>query len=634
MNILVPRSWLNDFVETDLNSKELADVLSLHAFSVERIHTTDDDDAVFEIEVTPNRGDALSILGIARELRALLPMKGHSLTWKFMDTPEALSIAPETEELPLSVGIADPTLVPRFSAIVLDNVSVDIAPREMRDRLEKVGIRAINNVVDVTNYLMIDRGQPMHAFDYDKILNSKMTVRESQEGEYITTLDGVKRELPAGVIVIEDGSGRLIDLCGIMGAENSEVDETTKRVLLFVQVYDPVRIRKASMALGHRTDAALRFEKGIDFEAVVPTLWQAVKLLQESAGAKVASQLIDIVNTPYEPKRVPVDYERISAIAGVPISPQQIKSTLTGLGFTFEDDDSVVVVPSWRHDDIGIVEDLAEEVIRIMGYYDLPDRLLTGEIPQKVQDPTFYWEDRAKDFLKYQGFFECYTASATSKELAGAGALELKNPLSADFHSFKQSLIPQLLDVVKSNRGYSKELRLFELGTVYHLPEDDRTSGKLPDQPMMLGLVTRGVPYLDFKGIVEALLGDLGVKDLSFEIKEHADGVFSVELPFTTGILPRVSKTHTYTPLSKYSPIIEDITLRLNKLLSKYPTYGELISVLRSLDERIVSVEFVDLFEDRLTLRLEFLDRSKQLTSQDIAETRETILKKFAGVSA
>ncbi len=634
MNILIPRSWLNDYVETNLDSKELADVLSLHAFSVERIHSTEDGDDIFEIEVTPNRGDALSVLGIARELRALLPMKGHSLTWKFVDSTEALPLASGIEQLPLSVEISDSTLVPRFSAVVLDNVSVDVAPREMRDRLEKVGIRAINNVVDVTNYLMIDRGQPMHAFDYDKILNSRMIVRESREGEVITTLDGVRRQLPAGVIVIEDGSGRLIDLCGIMGAENSEVDETTKRVLLFVQVYDPVRIRKASMALGHRTDAALRFEKGIDFEAVVPTLWEAVKLLQDTAGAKVASDLIDIVNTPYIPKKVPVDYGRISAIAGVDISPQQVKSTLTGLGFTFDATASVVTVPSWRHDDIDIVEDLAEEVIRIMGYYDLPDRLLTGEIPQKVQDPTFYWEDRAKDFLKYQGFFECYTASATSKELAGEGALELKNPLSADFHSFKQSLIPQLLDVVKSNRGYSKELRLFELGTVYRLPEEERTSGKLPDQPMMLGIVTRGVPYLDFKGIVEALLADLGVNDLSFDVKSHSDGVLSVELPFTTEILPRVSKTHTYTPLSKYSPIIEDVTLRLNKLLSKYPTYGELVDALRSLDDRIVSVEFVDLFEDRLTLRLEFLDRSKQLTSQDISKTRETILKKFVGVSA
>jgi phenylalanyl-tRNA synthetase beta chain len=163
------------------------------------------------------------------------------------------------EKYNLAVEIKDKSLVPRFSAIILDNIQIKDSPAYIKERLEAVGTRALNNVIDITNYLMFDKGQPMHAFDYDKILGAKMTVRESKKGEKIITLDSVERELPAGVIVIEDGEGRLIDLCGIMGAKNSEVDEGTRRVLLFVQVYDPVRIRKSSMALGHRTEAALIF---------------------------------------------------------------------------------------------------------------------------------------------------------------------------------------------------------------------------------------------------------------------------------------------------------------------------------------------------------------------------------------
>ncbi|HDQ88633.1 MAG TPA: phenylalanine--tRNA ligase subunit beta, partial [candidate division WWE3 bacterium] len=502
MNILVPHSWLKDYLQTDLPSEKLAELLSLHAFSVERILPQEDGDVVYEVEITPNRGDALSILGIARELKAILPAKGHPVGWKLTSVAPKVPSVEEAYLRALSVEIKDSTLVPRFSAVVLDTVNVQDSPRSMRDRLEKVGIRPINNVVDVTNYLMVEWGQPMHAFDYDKILDAKMIVRESLEGEKITTLDGMERTLPAGVIVIEDGSGRLIDLCGIMGAQNSEVDEKTKRVLLFVQVYDPVRIRKASMALGHRTDAALRFEKGIDYLGVIPSLWYAVDLLEKNAEATLVSELIDIENHNFTQKEVSVDYEKISAIAGVEIKPQQVNSILVGLGFEFNEPNSLVTVPSWRADDIQILEDLAEEVIRILGYYSLPNKLPTGEIPLKSVDSSFYWEDFAKDFLRYQGFFECYTPSATSKELAGEGALSLKNPLSEEFHYFRKSLIPQLLDVANSNKGYADQLRLFELARVYNLTDENKKEGQLPEQPFMLGLVVKGMDYLDFKGII------------------------------------------------------------------------------------------------------------------------------------
>src|SRR3989344_3079314 len=344
----------------------------------------------------------------------------------------------------------------------------------------------------------------MHAFDYDKILGAKMIVRQSRQGEKVITLDGVERQLPEGVIVIEDGEGRLIDLCGIMGAKNSEVDENTKRVLLFVQVYDPLRIRKSSMALGHRTEAALRFEKGIDFEGVIPALSEAVEFLKKEAGANVVSKLIDILNVKNESKKVAVDYDKINQVAGVDIAKDEVDKILQDLGFVFEAQS--VVVPSWRYEDISIAEDLAEEVVRLYGYDKLPNELLTGAIPRQIADRIFELEDGARAYLKHRGFFECYTNSATSKTLAGEGAIKIANPLSEDFSYLKTSLLPPLLAVIDKNQGYAEKIKVFELASVYLPKKDD-----LPNQPIKLGLAARGIDYLEFKGIIEGLLEELGV---------------------------------------------------------------------------------------------------------------------------
>ena len=257
MNISIPYSWLKDYIKTDAKPEDVANLLSLHSFSVEKIQYVGGDD-IFEIEVTPNRGDALSVLGVAREVYAVLVNHGHKCEWVKDKGKKDINLEDKDS---VEVVISDKSLVPRFTAIVMEKVKFGPSPKLIKERLEKVGIRPLGNVIDVTNYMMIDRGQPMHVFDYDKILGHKMIVRESLEGEAVTTLDGIERSLPKGVIVIEDGEGRLIDLCGIMGAKNSEVDEKTNKIFFFVQIYDPGKIRKASMSLGHRTDAALRFEK-------------------------------------------------------------------------------------------------------------------------------------------------------------------------------------------------------------------------------------------------------------------------------------------------------------------------------------------------------------------------------------
>ncbi len=631
MNILVPQNWLKDYIKTDAQPAEMANALSLHAFSVEKIIETPSGEPVFEIEITPNRGDALSVLGIARELRVILPRLGFKAEWQTIENKKIN----EVDKLKLDVQIENKSLVPRFCALVLEDVQIKDSPDFIKQRLEAVGQRALNNIIDITNYLMFDKGQPMHAFDYDKIkgdraelgsgqakLDAKMILRESKKSEKLVTLDGMERELPAGVIVIEDGEGRLIDLCGIMGAKNSEVDESTKRVLLFVQVYDPVRIRKSSMALGHRTEAALRFEKGIDFDGVVPALCEAADLMKQYANAKEASKLIDILNVEYQPKEVVVDYEKINLVAGVEISKKEVDEILTGLGFEFSG--SKIKVPSWRHDDIDLSEDLAEEVIRFYGYYKLPNKLLTGDLPKRADQGLFFLEDRIKNFLKHQGFFECYTNSATNEELAGAEALKIANPLTEEFKYFRTSLLPQLTEVVAKNLNYSDKIKVFELASVYLSKEKE-----LPAQPLRLGLVVKGVEFLELKGVIEALQKEIGIKEsIDFEIREQGDNVLAAELDFEELIKKAIS-VKTYQPLNSFNSIKEDLTFIIPSGAGGQITYPQIEKIILESDGRILKLNFKGIYKNFLTLAIEYLDTAKQISSEQTQEIRKKIFDRL-----
>ncbi|MCJ7827981.1 hypothetical protein MUP65_02455, partial [Patescibacteria group bacterium] len=273
MNILVVDSWLRDYLKTALTPQQLGQLLSLCGPSVERTNK-DGEDWVYDIEITTNRPDTASVLGIAREAATILPRHGYPASFK---QPRAKPTPLPHRSLPLKVTIEPKSICPRFTAIILDQLTIKPSPKLIQDRLTKSGLRPINNIIDVSNYLMLETGQPIHTFDYDKISGQFMKVRLSKKGEKIVTLDEVSRTLPGGDIVIEDGDGRLIDLCGLMGAKNSAIDAKTKRVLFFVQSYEPTLIRRTSMLTGHRTDAAIRFEKGVDEEGIMNVLWRGVR---------------------------------------------------------------------------------------------------------------------------------------------------------------------------------------------------------------------------------------------------------------------------------------------------------------------------------------------------------------------
>ncbi|PJE58349.1 MAG: hypothetical protein COU81_01205 [Candidatus Portnoybacteria bacterium CG10_big_fil_rev_8_21_14_0_10_36_7] len=615
MNVLIPYTWLRDYVETSLTIEEVADLLSLHSFSVEKIHDINGD-KVMEIEVTSNRGDALSVLGIARELRAILPagkFKSKLPTAK----EQKIRNAPDKDKL--EVIIKDKSLVSRFCAIVLENVKINSSPKDLADRLEGAGTRAINNIIDITNYLMLDKGQPMHAFDYDKIKGSKMIVRSSNSGEKITTLDGIERTLPEGAIVIEDGEGRLVDLCGIMGAENSGVDSDTKKVILFVQIYDPIKIRKASMKLGHRTEAALRFEKGVDPSGVLAGLVEAVSMAEQLAGAKVSSKLIDIVNNSYKPDKVKIDYERIQEIAGVELKKNKIDNTLKKLGFNITA--GYAVVPSWREGDILISEDLAEEVIRIYGYHELPTSLNLGQIPKNQGVSPFKYEEITKNYLKHHGCFECYNLSAVDENKCGDNCLAIDNPLTQDASHLRVSLLPQLIDALDKNQAYDDEIIIFELSAIYLPRKND-----LPLQPLRLGLASKGIDYLRFKGIISGLFEELGVESNAVEYKINKIDKYylSVEIDFEK-LISKISDDKHFSSLPKYNISREDMTF----VIDGQQNFADIQNLILSCDKAIRKAVFKYIYKNFLTLSIEYYDSSKQLSANDLSVLRDHIIMKL-----
>ncbi|MBI3560055.1 hypothetical protein HY087_02930, partial [Candidatus Gottesmanbacteria bacterium] len=278
MNILLPDSWLREYLKTKATPKQIKEYLSLCGPSVERIHETDGEQ-VYDVEITSNRPDAMSVVGIAREAAAILPRFG--ITAKLINDPyDIKGLTLKTKkvkpfEAKTLIIKTDPVLNPRWTSVIIDNVTVGPSPVWLKKRLEATGIRSLNTIVDVTNYIMRSYGQPVHAFDYDQVLPKNgvrtMILRASKKGERVTTLDGKTYTLPGDDIVMEDGSGRIIDLCGIMGAQNSSVKISTKTIVLFMQTYEPTHIRKTSMSLSHRTEAAGLFEKGLDPELVYPS---------------------------------------------------------------------------------------------------------------------------------------------------------------------------------------------------------------------------------------------------------------------------------------------------------------------------------------------------------------------------
>ena len=479
------------------------------------------DDHVLEIEITPNRPDCLSVLGVARELSAL--------TGARLRPPKiAMRESRESARSLAKIRVEAPDLCPRYTLRVISGLTVGPSPAWMAARLRACGLRPISNVVDVTNYVLWELGHPLHAFDADRVAEATIVVRRAAADERFTTLDGQARTLDASMLVIADPQ-RAIGLAGVMGGQNSEVSAGTTRVLLESAYFDPGSIRRTSRALSLRTDAAYRFERGADIEGLLDANDRAAQLMAELAGGSVARGVLDAYSRRRKPVRVRLRMERVERVLGVTPKRAHARRILTGLGLAVRERGAIleVEVPSFRRD-LAMEDDLAEEIIRVWGYDKIPSTLPGGQTVEVARESDrLRQEDLVRRALAGAGLLEAVTSSFTDRarnDALGAGEpLSLRNPLSQDASYLRRHPLDGILGVVAINaRRQQSDVRVFEIGKTYEASAGGDTGTV---EPRWLALAVSGAggalarrdgagagDVYDAKGLAEHALGALGVR--------------------------------------------------------------------------------------------------------------------------
>lgn len=637
MNIRILDSWLREFLNTQATPKILAEKLSLTSVSVERVEPFGKDTA-YDIEVTTNRPDLMSVVGLAKEAAAILPQ--FNINAHF-NSPK-IKIFKPVDNLTIDIQ-NDPKLVNRICAVILE-VEQKESPQFVKDRLEAAGIRSLNNLIDITNYVMLEIGHPTHVFDYDLLTTKKLIIRESKKGEKIVTLDGKERTLLGGDVIADDGTGKIVDLLGIMGTENSVVNKNTKRILFFTDNNEKNHIRKTSMSLAIRTEAATLNEKGIDPYLAKQAIERGIELYEKFANAKQLSKIIDIFPNIPKPKKVSVEIEKVNAILGIDIPVKTCIEILNRLGFKTNATSKKIEaeVPTTRLNDVEIGEDLIEEIARVYGYHNLPSELpsLTQPSVVNLEKNEFYFEKRIKDSLKYWGFIETYTYSMVSEKLFDGpvkDALEISNPLSKEWVYMRRDLVPSLLQVLSENKQY-KKVRIFEIANVYEKQET-----KLPKETRKLAGIILGEDnsFYRAKGIIEQLFSDLGISILEFKKrskglgaevyigKEYAgeievldENLVDFELNFEA-MIKHATLKKIYKPLSKFPAILEDISLVVDENVES----ADIIKEIKKQSPLILYVDLIDIYKDTRTFHIIYQNPEKNLTNEEVSEIREKIIK-------
>ncbi|MCS6956276.1 MAG: phenylalanine--tRNA ligase subunit beta [Patescibacteria group bacterium] len=674
MNIKITHNWLLEFLDTNASVYDIQKYLSLSGPSIERVEKIDDD-YVFDIEIISNRIDTASVVGIAQEATAILPIYGFKANFKFNPLTELKFEKQDSrfrgndklneknkifsqKNLKLDIEV-DKNLCSRFTAIIFDDVSLGPSPEFIQKRLTASGIKVINNIVDISNYLMLTLGQPVHMFDYDKISGSKMILRESKKEEKIKILDGREVSLPVGSIVIEDGEGDLTDLCGIMGGYKSAINKNTKRIIFFVQTYNKEKIRKTAMNTGIRTVAATYFEKGLDEERVEPTVVYGTHLIEKYTGGKIASKLIDIYPNPYQEKKLKINYFIFEKIIGTKIEKNKINKILENLGFKINDkgEEFEAVVPSYRKHDIFIPEDFVEEVARVWGYHNIGVNLSPPAtvIQPKDFEQIFKYITKIKYFLKNLGLNEVINYSMISQEMIDQWNLEknnhlkLANTISQEIEYMRLSLLPSLYKNIIDNTGKKDILKFFELAKVYYPKNND-----LPEEKYKLS-ISVNTDYFDLKGIIESLIDELNINKIDFKkrindefyslffnenicatglidkkeiiyfgqsrLNEH---VFFAEIDFET-LVKNSKLLKTYIPINPYSVIKLDLTIDLDEKNS----FSEIEKKCFEASKFLQKIELISQYQNKITLRFYFNDPTRNLTEEEGKRELEKIKLKF-----
>lgn len=661
MDIKIAHSTLTKFLDTNATPKQIASAMTACGPSIDRLHSINDD-FQYEIEVITNRVDSLSAIGLGREAAAILPRFGF--TAKSINPIPNHTLKSASSQLPLTIKIQDSKLASQVTAVVVESVNVKESPNWLKHELELAGERSINNLVDITNYVTRTHGHPVHFFDYEQIKDHLMIVRESRPDEKVTTLDGQSHTLTGGDIVIEDGSEKLIDLCGIMGGASSQITDKTKIIVIFILTYNHLKIRKTSLKYQTRTLAAQIFEKRPDPHSASSVLNACLHHLQVLSGGCIANHIhFDYTDT--KENIISLKKSLIEKTLGIKVTLSEVTTILKHLGFTSTLKGAQtlqVTVPSWRQHDITIPQDLIEEFARVYGYHLIPPTLPKTDVaPIKAQE-TISWEVIVKNYLAQSGFHEVYNYSLVNEALYRQAkmpldpAIKVLNPLSSDYTHLRRSLIPGLIQNFSRNVSRINQVNIFELSNIYQISNENVLPNELP----VLCILQSNQSYQKAKGQVERLFKYLKITNLRYEtlndsetvfktnqavciyhqedligvfgkIKEdvlrsfvvNSDSVYLANLDFSL-ISNLANRHHIFKPIPTTNILIEDITIKSNLLVD------ELIRVLEKIDPLIINVKYQSTYHDSHTFSLTFNNPKKDLVKEDIFETKKIILAKLS----
>lgn len=674
-------NWLKDLVEVDLSPQDLAVKLTSAGLAVEGIHPFGND-FVFDIDLTSNRSDCLSHLGVAREITASVPHSKFKIqNSKFTDNLESSTLNLEL------VKIEDADLCHRFTARIIRNVKIGASPEWLVKRLEAVGERSINNVADITNFVMHELGQPMHSFDLNKLKENRIVVRRAKTGETIKTLDEVERKLDETMLMICDAE-KPVAVGGVMGGFDSGITDETTDVLLEVAYFRRDSIRQTSRKLKLSTEASHRFERGVDIENLIRASNRATELICELAGGE-ADEFVDVYPTKAETKEIESNDIQfaVKRLTGLDVENAEILRILNALGIKEKDQSQIFIAPTWRHD-INIEEDLVEEVARIVGYdkigEELPPAFGAGEY-----QPNEIRKFHLRQTLANQGFNEAISYSFIDSkydktfdlipnlvnENTDEKFITLQDSIIEGAVRMRPSLLSGLLDAVRTNFNQQRrDLKLFELGKVF--AAGDSENG-LPDERELFALSLTGsdfseekamalreFDFFDAKGALELAIDAINVAPLEFkaaDVKHLRKGqsaeilsngktvgmigrlsdelaqnykfrqpVFIAEIDLQT-ILAEKEQTVLYRPLPVYPSMVRDVSL----LVKRSTVFADVKNEIAAGNyELLRSVEFVDVYEGKgvpddsrsLTIRLEYRSDERTLVEEEVENIHHDII--------
>ena len=653
---------------------ELPDETQIGAPIVEALSL---DDVVLELEITPNRPDCLSMMGVAREISVVT---GNPLMLPEINVQSGMA---DVQNL-TSVTIKDPDLCPRYAARVIRGVKIAPSPIWLQRRLEAIGVGTINNIVDITNYVLMEYGHPLHAFDYHRLTENRIVVRRAKPGEKLKTIDAEEQELTPDMLIIADAENP-VALAGVMGGFDSEITDQTVDVLLESAYFHPPSIRKTSKALSMHTEASHRFERGADPECVIPAINRAAQLIAQIAGGESCSGIVDVYPGKREPINIKLRPERVNFVLGTEIGEDEMRDILTRLGFTVSDAFEVTV-PTFRPD-VSQEIDLVEEIARVYGFDNIPTTLPRGDIPIPQVDPKEDLRERVKTYLLQCGMMEAMNYAFYHPDVFDRirlestdplrQAVQIANPLTEDQSIMRTTLLPSLIANAQRNRNHQiNDVQFFECSKVFipngtdeYPNEPERVAGIIAGN---LGAGVYGDPlrpadFFDIKGVVEGMLDRCGISDYTITHTDHPtfhpgrraeirieDKVLCVfgeahpevlenydlphkaylfELDFET-LVGVVEPTKQFEPIPIYPSVNRDLAIVLDvEIPASRPTKiirsagGELVSGLHLFD--VYTGEQVPEGKKSLAFAIEYRSTTETLTDEIVDRIHSGILEQL-----